>query len=83
MQAPNCPVLNHELQEGEKIEAEVNKKALERAKFEGIDKDPRLKDPNDTYFNNLQKFAVYKLAYYQCFKCKTPYFGGAKDCIAG
>ena len=24
---------------------------------------------------------MYKLAYYQCFKCKSPYFGGLKDCI--
>lgn len=25
---------------------------------------------------------MYKLAYYQCFKCKKAYFGGMKDCIA-
>jgi E3 ubiquitin-protein ligase MYCBP2 len=59
----------------------VVKKAVERAKYENLDKDPRLKDPADAYFNNLQKYAMYKLAYYQCFKCKSPYFGGMKDCI--
>jgi E3 ubiquitin-protein ligase MYCBP2 len=59
----------------------VVKKAVERGKYEGLEKDPRLSDPNDPYFNNLQKFAMYKLAYYQCFKCKNPYFGGMKDCI--
>lgn len=57
------------------------KKASERAKFEGLEKDPRLKDPNDLYYNNIDKYAMYKLAYYQCFKCKVPYFGGMKDCI--
>lgn len=24
---------------------------------------------------------MFKLAYYQCFKCKDSYFGGKKDCI--
>lgn len=24
---------------------------------------------------------MFKLAYYQCFKCKSAYFGGKKDCI--
>ena len=56
--------------------------SIERAKYEGIDKNPRLQDPNDNYYNNLQAWALFKLAYYQCFKCKAPYFGGMKDCIA-
>jgi len=56
--------------------------SLERAKYEGIDKEPRLKDPKDIHYNNLQSWALFKLAYYQCFKCKNAYFGGMKDCIA-
>jgi E3 ubiquitin-protein ligase MYCBP2 len=80
--APDCPELHKEIVESEKIEAEVEKKAVERAKFENLDKDARLKDPNDIFYNNLQKFAMFKLAYYQCFKCKTAYFGGMKDCLA-
>ncbi len=39
-------------------------KSLLRIKFEGLDKDPRLLDPKDEYYNDLQKFAMYKLAYY-------------------
>jgi hypothetical protein len=42
----------------------VSKKALERAKFEEIDKDPRLKDPSDSFYNKLEDFAMFKLAYY-------------------
>jgi len=56
--------------------------SIERAKYEGIDKNPRLQDPNDVYYNDLQSWAIFKLAYYECFKCKNPYFGGMKDCIA-
>lgn len=63
-----------------KLEKVVIQKALERAKHEGLDKDPRLKTLGDVYYNKLQDFALYKLAYYSCFKCKEPYFGGMKDC---
>ena len=34
-------------------EIEVKKKALERAKYEGIDKDDRLKEKGDFYYNNI------------------------------
>jgi E3 ubiquitin-protein ligase MYCBP2 len=81
IEAPHCPALHQELSECFKIEVEVIKKSIERAKFEGIDKDPRLNDKADPYYNNVQKWALFKLAYYQCFKCKTAYFGGMKDCI--
>ena len=57
--------------------------SIERAKYEGIDKDPRLSDPaDDRFYNNLQAWALFKLAYYPCYKCGVPYFGGMKDCIA-
>lgn len=81
IEAPHCPSINNELVEVHKIEEEVFKKSLERSKFEGIDKDKRLNDANDPYYGNLQAYAIYKLAYYQCFKCKCAYFGGMKDCL--
>lgn len=57
-------------------------KALERAKFEDLHKNPRLKQPGDRFYNDLKGFALYKLSYYMCFKCQNPYFGGMKDCEA-
>jgi Ring finger domain len=81
IEAPHCPELQAELAISLTIEKDVSTKALERAKHEGIDKDPRLSDQNDPYYQNLQKWALFKLAYYQCFKCKGPYFGGLKDCV--
>ena len=54
--------------------------ALERAKIEGLDKHERLKDPNDRFFGKLGEYAMFKCAYYPCFKCKKPYFGGMNDC---
>lgn len=54
--------------------------AMERAKHEGINKDPRLSNPGDPYYNNLEKYVMDRLSYYMCFKCKSPYFGGMREC---
>lgn len=79
--APHCPLLHNELTEVIKIEEDVKKKSLDRAKHEEIHKLEQFTDPKSPYYNDLQKYAMFKLAYYQCFKCKAPYFGGLKDCI--
>ena len=55
---------------------------MERAKFEDLHKDPRLKNKDDAYYNDLQGYAMKRLSYYQCFKCNEPYFGGMKACEA-
>ncbi len=81
IEAPQCIQIHNELKEAWKIEEEVRKKALERSKHEGIDKNPELQDRNSIYFNDLQNYSMFKLAYYQCFKCKCAYFGGLKDCL--
>lgn len=60
-----------------KLEKNVNKMALKRGKHEGIDKDQRMKDP--PYNNDLASYAIARLSYYMCFKCKKPYFGGLKS----
>lgn len=57
--------------------------ALQRAVHEGLDKHPRVKDPTDDFFNKLEEFALFKMSYFTCFKCKKPYFGGMMDCVAG
>jgi E3 ubiquitin-protein ligase MYCBP2 len=58
----------------------IQKDAIERVKIEGLSNDRRLKDPNSKYFNNLPAFALDRLAFYPCSKCKKPYFGGMKAC---
>lgn len=65
-----------------KLKDIVVKKAMERAKFEDLHKEPRLKKPGDPFYNDLLGYALKRLSYYQCFKCNDPYFGGMKDCEA-
>lgn len=68
------------MREAENFEEDLRKKALERGKHEAIDKHERLRDVNDRFYNNLQQYCMEKLSYYECYKCKQPYFGGMKDC---
>jgi hypothetical protein len=65
-----------------KLEQDIIKLALQRAKHEGLDKNQRLK-PGGDYHGKLEEFCMFKMAYYSCYKCKKPYFGGMKDCEAG
>ena len=58
-------------------------KAVERAKYEGLDKHERLTTVGDHFYGKLKEFALFKMSYYMCFKCKSPYFGGMKDCGDG
>ena len=56
--AKDCQIIEDELKGPRKIKEKVLKKAIERAKIEGIDKDPRLVDPDGDYFNNLEGFVL-------------------------
>ena len=79
---PDHRELHTELQSLLVMKKKIYVMSIERAKYEAIDKSPRLQDPADNFYNDLQSWALFKLAYYPCFKCKAPYFGGMKDCIA-
>jgi E3 ubiquitin-protein ligase MYCBP2 len=58
---------------------DMEDKAIVKAKVEGLDKAPELMAP--PYNGDLKKFATFKCAFYLCFTCDKPYFGGMKDCI--
>jgi len=64
------------------LEKQILEKGVLRAKHEGLDLDERLADPKSEYFNNLAKFAMDHLNYYQCWQCKNAYFGGLRACGA-
>jgi len=53
---------------------------MERLKHEGRDKDERILTPGDPYYDKPLEYAVAIYSYYECFKCKKPYFGGLKRC---
>ena len=77
--APHHQEINDLVEDAWKLEDVIKSKALERAKVEGLDKDKRLTNPNDEYYNDVGKYAMARLSYYECFAWKNPFFGGLKD----
>lgn len=80
MEFPLDSPLQIKMQENLTLFEDIKKKSLERLKYEGMDKDERLKNPKDPYYNKPMEYAIATFSYYQCFKCKKPYFGGKKSC---
>ncbi|EFA75279.1 RING zinc finger-containing protein [Heterostelium album PN500] len=60
---------------------EIIRKGKLRIDFLGIQKDPLLL-PGGKYHQNLDGYIMDQFAYYLCFKCKQPYFGGSNQCAA-
>ena len=70
IKATYCPEIENELKDSRILKEAVVKKALERAKIEGLDKDVRLQNPDDVYYNDLQSYALSRLSFYNCFSCQ-------------
>jgi len=76
------PELRRTLHSHEKLKKKVERMALEQLQREGFSEDKRLYEKGGKYFNNRPLFAMDRLAYYICFKCKKPYYGGMRKCDA-
>ena len=48
-------------------------------KPELVDLDP-VSDPQSEWYNKPQEFVMAKCAFYQCFQCSKPFYGGQIDC---
>jgi len=78
--APNNEKISIKMAEIIELYNDIIGKAVKRLKFEGMEKDARLTNPEDHYYKQPEKYAMDRFAYYECFKCKKPYFGGKKEC---
>ena len=76
----NIPELQNLINENKKLFETIKEMALKRLKFEELDKDPRLTDPNSPWFGKKVEFALKRLSYYMCYICKKPYFAGRREC---
>ena len=65
LKTANAPINIAELiTQGDKIVVIVKEKASQMAKIEGLE----------------ETEAMRKLAFFECFKCKVPYYGGRREC---
>ena len=58
------------------VKAQVLELSLQMACEEGYDKTGRVVTEGDIYYNDLAGFAMHNCTFYECVKCKEPYFGG-------
>lgn len=68
------PLLAAALQPLRELYGEVRKKALMRLSYDGLESQGGKTE------DERAAFALDKYAYYPCFKCKKPYFGGLRAC---
>lgn len=83
MDCPNTNPLQLVIEENKALYDNIVKMSLERIKFENLEKDPMLIEPNSPFFGKKIDFALKKLSYYMCYECKKPYFAGLRDCRGG
>eukprot|EP00026_Physarum_polycephalum_P005194 Phypoly_transcript_05224.p1 GENE.Phypoly_transcript_05224~~Phypoly_transcript_05224.p1 ORF type:complete len:588 (+),score=70.15 Phypoly_transcript_05224:60-1766(+) len=57
---------------------DVKLKAIHFLKAEGMMQD--IKDPKHKYYNNPLDYALTIFSFYLCHKCKSPYYGGKRQC---
>jgi hypothetical protein len=62
------------------LQKEISDKALERLKYEGLDKSDDIVDPNGRFYRDPVGFAMDHFSFYKCFECRKPYFAGAREC---
>ncbi|ETO35939.1 hypothetical protein RFI_01125, partial [Reticulomyxa filosa] len=86
-----CPLckepINHEslsekCDEVRLLENTVRQMALQRLRYEERQSDNDVVDPKGKFYNDEIGYADHIYAFFQCFQCKKPYFGGAKECKA-
>ena len=89
----NCPqcqqLMRHPLldalpayQEAMKVKTSLEAKALQRLKFENLQAAPEITTQKGQFYGKPLEYAMHRFAYYPCFKCKKPYFGGMRACGA-
>jgi E3 ubiquitin-protein ligase MYCBP2 len=80
----NLPAATNDIvKQGARMYRMIKDRVKHQAVIEGLDKSERVTKEGEEFFNKLEEFALFKLEYYQCHKCKLPYYGGMRDCAAG
>ena len=76
----NIPVIGEMFEFHMQRKMRVMEMAVKEAKVAGLEKDQRLCDPFDPFYNNLGGLAMALCTFYECHNCKDPYFGGMVTC---
>lgn len=88
MKCPRCnyemshPAIDKAKADLHALRATLNGMLLLRLEHEGLHRSEAVMDPRSEFYCDPTRYAMHVLAYYQCYRCKRPYFGGFKRCEA-
>jgi len=60
---------------------DVKNKALVRIEYMGLQNQDEITKPGKPFYQDPVGYAIDRLCYYMCSKCKKPYFGGERQCV--
>ncbi|XP_019855060.1 PREDICTED: E3 ubiquitin-protein ligase MYCBP2-like isoform X1 [Amphimedon queenslandica] len=60
--------------------SDVTRKCLLRLEYENQTKCEAVTSPTSKFYQKPQEYAMWKYAYYVCYKCKKAYYGGEAHC---
>ncbi|KRY47660.1 E3 ubiquitin-protein ligase rpm-1 [Trichinella britovi] len=86
MRCPTCrQPMQHDslrqlLEPHQRLYDEVLQKALTRLQYDRLQRCDELTNANSPFYNQPGLFALDRYAYYLCYKCRRPYFGGLAQC---
>lgn len=64
----------------EQLYDDVRQKAATRLQYENMQKCKAITNPGSLFYQKPTDFALQRYAYYICFKCSKPYYGGQAQC---
>ena len=82
-ECPSNPDIQKLIDENKALYKDICDMALKRLKFEDLDKDPKLTNPQSKWYGKNLEYALNRLSYYMCYSCKKPYFAGRRECGDG
>ena len=62
------------------IYEQVKDLAVKRLKYTGDEHSPEITQDGNRFYKKPVEFALYFYSYFECFKCKKPYYGGQRAC---
>jgi hypothetical protein len=75
------PALARALRQVVKLREQIERMAMQRLTHEGLERDADI--VSGRFKGDPLGFAMARFAYYECFRCKLPYFGGQAVCAGG
>eukprot|EP00474_Spongospora_subterranea_P000655 CRZ01113.1 hypothetical protein [Spongospora subterranea] len=74
------PSVRSNMLNGIKLRKQLTSLAMQRLKLDGLTNAVEVSESGQKYYKQPEQYALDRFAFYLCFKCQKPYFGGRRQC---